>query len=478
MQIAFIPDDVVRIENPDLPYSGKGPAMLTLTKTFAAQMSVGAFLSDLFYILATLGNLLAIIGFVFLDAGMVKRKHLIDTLVQKLISAFVAGVAFMVVGYGIWNWQFDQAFGVPNALAQSLSDWSIFGPDLRSYAQNLDPAITPGADTLQIFVVFFFCYAGMVGALIHSIGIERLKPSACYVLAAIGGGLMMPILAYLTWGPVGPLTNLGLHDFVGAFSLYMLIGVWGIILSWRLGARRLPIAPLNGPLFAMGTVFLLVAIPLFAIGCGFFEPGSGYFGIANTNSGLGIVVVNLFMAFGGGALSGAVIGYRKRAANYAFLGPIAGYIACSAVADIAAPWECLLFGMAGPVLMALGGMVMARLKIDDQKIVPLTLAPAIFSALMAGIVGKGLPTGGMVGATGVYSFQHAHLGFGIQLVGVAVTLAISAVSGLILVFLLEKTIGLRVAPQVEEFGADEIRWSGVPAARLEDQATPLAQGTI
>jgi Amt family ammonium transporter len=433
--------------------------MFHLTKTFAEQISAQAYIAGLFYIIACMGAFLVVVALALIDAGTVNAKHLVDTLVQKIVSAFIGGASCMIAGYAIWNWQFNQAFGIPNPLMQSLSDWWLFGPNLNTYSQYLDNAAVPNAETQQIFVVFFFAYAAVIGAFVHSMGLGRMKPSACYILSAVAGGLLMPIMTYLTWGPASPLSNNGLHDFVGSYSLYMFIGVWSLILAWRLGPRLASSHAFDGHLLGSGALVLMVAIPMFVMGCGFLEPGLGYFGISNTTSGLGIVFINVFMAFSAGTLSGAVIAYRKHKPIYVFLGPIAGYISCTALFDIASPWQCFAVAAIGPWVMRGVAALMTKYELDDQKIVPVALGPSILSVLLAGIIGSGIATGGVAGATGDYVLQHAHISIGMQFLGVLVTLAIAGGSGLILVFGLEKTIGLRVASTIEQDGMDVWYWN-------------------
>lgn len=432
--------------------------MLYVHQTFVTQVSTDSLLTELFYIFTTMGAFLALLALSLLDGAMVHPKNLVDTFVQKMINAFVGGMAFLIAGYGIWNWQFDQASGIPKALQHSLSNWWILGTYMRTFGQNIDPAVLPGADTQQIFVVFFFTFAALLGAFIHSMGLERLKPCACYIMSAIVGGILMPVMAYLTWGPAGPLTNQGLHDFVGCFAVYMFLGIWSLILSWRLGPR-VQAGGVNGMLLGAGAVLLMVAIPIFAIGCGFFQPGVGYYGISNTSSGLGIVFANVFVAFGGGALAGALIAYRKHNPVYVLLGPIAGYIACTAVLDIAAPWECIILSITGPFIMLWAGTACIKLKIHDYKIVPLALGPSILSALAAGVIGSGLPAGGVAGLTGNYAFQHAHISLEMQVIGIAVTLTITAITGLATILTIEKTIGLRVSLEEEHKGLDDVYWN-------------------
>ncbi|MDB6087627.1 MAG: hypothetical protein JWN85_411 [Gammaproteobacteria bacterium] len=433
--------------------------MVQIAKTFTEQVSTSAYLIDLFYIVPTMGTFLAVFALALIDCGLVSSKHVIDTLAQKLVSAFIAGASFLVGGYAIWMWQFNQAFSVPDGLQRSFADWWLFGRYLKVYAQNVDPAVVPGLETQQIFVAFFFAYAALLGAFVHSMGIGRMKPSATYILSAATGGVIMPVLAYLTWGPAGPLTNNGLHDFVGAFSVYMFVGTWAFILAWRLGPRIASTNSFNPQMFALGAMLLMWAIPMYCLGCGFLEPGVGYFGINYTTTGIGIVLCNIFASYAGGAISGAIIAYRKHKPVFAFFGPIAGYIACTASFDIALPWECLILAAMGPWVLLGTKALMTRLNVDDQKLVPLALGPSILSVLAAGVLGAGIHSGGVPGATGAYAFQHAHISFGMQCLGVVVTVGFSAVTGLILVFGIEKTIGLRVPRLIEQDGLDTWYWN-------------------
>lgn len=433
--------------------------MYHLTKTFADQVSASAYIADLLSVIASVATFAIVLALSLIDGGLVNPKHLVDTLAQKLFASFIAAAAFLVVGYPFWYMQFNQAFGIPHPFQQAFADWWLFGHNMTTYAQNIDPAAVPGAENLQIFVIFFLAYAAVFGAFVHSMGLGRMKPSVCYILSAFVGGILMPVMTYLTWGPAGPLTNSGLHDFVGAYSLYLFVGIWGGIMAWRLGPRLPSTTGFNPHMAASGALLLMTAIPFFVLGCGFLEPGTGYFGVTNATSGVGIVFINVFMAFVGGTLSSVVIAYRKHKAIYVFLGPIAGYISCSAFYDIASPGECLIVAMIGPWLMRLVTYVLKEGDLDDQKLVPVALGPAILSVIAAGILGAGIHQGGVAGATGNYAFQHAHISLGMQLIGLAVTVVITGGSGLILILLLEKTIGLRVPSTIEQDGMDMWYWN-------------------
>ena len=206
-------------------------------QTFAGQISADVYISDIYYILGAVACFLVVVAIALIDGGLVNPKHLIDTLVQTLLSALIAGAALLLGGYALWMWQYNVAFGISHPLRQAFSDWWLFGHYMTTYPQFIDPASAPDIEGQQIFVVFFFGYAAIFGAFVHSMGLGRIKPSVSYILSAAAGGVMMPVLTYLTWGSASFLTNNGMHDYVGAYSLYMFVGIWSTILAWRLGPR-------------------------------------------------------------------------------------------------------------------------------------------------------------------------------------------------------------------------------------------------
>jgi Amt family ammonium transporter len=455
---------------------------------FKEQVTDSSFQQDIFYALATV-CLLFIVGAVgLIDAGLVRRKNMLDTWVQKLVCALIGGGAMAIVGYAIWEIQFYNAFAVPNPVKQALKDWWLFGPDVTKFSQNLDPKVAPEADVFQIFMAFFMAYTAVGGALLHSAGLERVKAAPMYVISFIAGGLVIPIVLWMTWGSVSPLTNAGVHDYIGIFSLYIVVGVWALIIAWRAGprlgafkadSRTIGPVPHNLGWSAAGVSILLFAAPFAFLGCGYIVPGSGYFGISGTTSGFGIVVLNIFMAYVGGGLGGAIIAYRTRNPIMGLIGVAAGYIGAGACLDIGKPWQILIVSFVASFVVWGTYLLLARFRIDDKKIVPLALGGGIYGALAAGIVGWGDKTGGYFGLTGKYALQNATINLGWQAIGVLATLAVAIVSGLVVIIGLEKTIGLRVKESEEVEGLDDAYWAAPPspyADRPHQAEAPVLTG--
>jgi ammonia channel protein AmtB len=438
---------------------------------FKEQVSTDIFSQDVFFAAGAAFLLLAVITMGFIDAGLVRRKNLLDTWVQKLVTSLIAGLGMMIVGYAVWQWQFYDALGVKSPLGESIKTWWIGGTGFRSVAQDIDPAVIPGADVLQIYGGFFAAWAALLGALLHSAGVERVKAAPMYIIGFVAGAVVMPILAYLTWGSASPLTNAGLHDHVGVFAMYILAGTWALILAWRAGPRigaltsdprTIGPVPHNLGWSAAGVGLLMVAIIFPILSCGYFVPGEGYFGISLSSSGIGIMVTNIFVAFCVGGLVGAAIAYKTGSPVMALLGPVAGYIACATGFDVYNPLETALVSAGGPIAVYLGMLFTRRIGIDESKIVPLTLFGGGYGAIVSGFVAWHTKIGGYFGATGDFAPQHAEITPWMQILGLGVTVGISAITGLALILLLEKTIGLRVKEHEELVGLDATYWNSPP----------------
>ena len=438
-----------------------------LAQGFGSQVDAPSITQNLLYIVSSTAVVLALLGLLLIDTGLVRKENVLSTAIQKMVGFAVGTLAFMVAGFGLWNYQYYQALDVPHSFTQSMKDWWLAGGFMTNYAQQIDPAVSPGAGNSQIFFVFLAVYGGFVCAIVHTAASERLRSGPFYIMSAAIGGIVYPILLWLTWGSASPLTNHGTHDFVGAYTSYIFAGVFGLILTVRLKPRRglFPApgedatwAPNSVLIAAFGVVVLMFAAPLIVVGCGFLVPDDGYYGISMTTSGLGLVYTNVFVALAVGGVVGAVLAYATRNPVHALLGPISGYVICTTGFDVLKPWEVLLLAIVGPlVVAAIYNWVNAR-GIDDAKVFPLACATAV-GALAVGVMAWGTPTGGYFGLTGEYGFQHASINLWWQLAGLVTTVVISAAAALILVVGLGSLITLRVSAHDEDVGLDATRWA-------------------
>jgi ammonia channel protein AmtB len=434
---------------------------------FTQQVSLSSFYEDLFYTIGAVAVILVVLALGLVDTALVRRKNVLDTWVQKLLAALIAGLGTLIAGFGIWEWQFYSALRVHNPLAQALKDWWIGGQFQTTLSQNISPKVLPGADVQQIFLIFFVTFTMATVALIHTGAIERIKPLPLYTMALIVGLVLSPLVGYFCWGSAGPLTVHGAHDFDGVFGLYIFAGAWVAVLNWRLGPRLGAFEPHRsgtGPaaqnmgMAAAGVLLILFALPFIALASGYAIPGQGFFGISYTTSGWGIVLTNIFAAYVGGAISGAIIAYRLRQPVWALLGPLAGAVINGAMFDIGLPWQVLALSLFGPPVALGTSHLLRRLTIDDPKVIPLALGPGVVGAIATGVIKWHTKTGGFPGGLGKYALRHATITPWWQLLAVLLTIVLAAVPCLLLCLFFERTTGLRVSEEQEIAGLDRTYW--------------------
>ncbi|MGI9116963.1 MAG: ammonium transporter [Gaiellales bacterium] len=439
-------------------------------QVFKEQLSLDTYFLDFLYTFAAFCVILVVLALGLIDSGIVRKKNLLDTWVVKIACAMVAGLSTIFVGYAIWQWSFNQAFGLPNPLSQALKDWWLGGTFVTQVSSGIDPKILPEADVNQIFLVFFMTFSMATMALVHSSAVERVKGVPLIIMSAVVGLVLSPLAGYLCWGPVSPLTNRGVHDFDGLYPLYIFSGFFSLVLAWRLGPRK-GLGPDGQPpknerplgnmgMIGAGMVLIMFALPFIALGSSWFVPGEGVFGISMTSTGFGLIVTNVITSFLGAGLVGVIIAYRQRNPIWILLGPISGAVLCGALFDITKPWVILIVSLFGPIVTIIGQKVMQKTGIDESKVVPLALFNGIVGVMLAGFIGWGTKTGGYFGLEGEFGFQHAEINPLWQLVGIVAIFLVSAVPAFIMCVILEKVTGLRVSDSEETHGTDEVEWGG------------------
>ncbi len=420
------------------------------------QVSTHAQLATVYYVVGLIAIMLAIAGVFMFDAGLSRRGNVLHTLTQKLGATVVGGAAMAVAGFAIWDIQFTRAFaqvtGTETPVRDALADWWILGDNINTWSQRLDYAAVPDAEAFQAFYAIFIIFGAFFAALLAGSVIERVRTGPLLVVAAVFAGLVIPVGGFLVYGPVGPLSNAGTHDFGGAF-FYILLGSWALVLVWRAGARpgALPDTPVpegppvphSMPLVVLGLLLFLAGLCGYVLLNGFLVEGAGFFGIAGNETGMGIILTNLMvtlMASGVGGLAA----WRLTGNLYFFLvSPIAGWIGASAAMDVVDPWQCAIIAVLSPFVVVGGYRSMTALRLDDVKIVPLTLGPAIFGVLATGVMAAGTAQGGYVGLGGDYAPLAAEIGLGQQLLGVLAFALVGLISAVVVIFAVEKTWGIR-----------------------------------
>ena len=465
-------------------------SVLAQAQLFEEQVTTNQLAQNIVYAVGTVGALSILGGLLLVDMGGVRRVNQFDSTIQKLIGFFIGFVTYFLIGFAIWNFQYNVAFGVENPYWQSIKDWWLGGSLSGALAQETDPAVAPGLNTFQIFIFFLACFAGIINVLIHLAVTERMKAGAFYVVSFVAA-IVSSILSWLLWGSTGPITNLGFHDFFGSAFVYVFAGAMAFVLARKVGARpgfyrphpRVPeYRSYNLGLTTTGVLLVFAGTPMVILSCGFFvDPEALFVGINMADTSVGRAFNNLGLAWAGGALSGALIAYRTRKYIYTLLGPFAGYVAGAPAFDVYTPWQMLLVSFFAPFVAYGVYEWTQRKEIDEHKLIPLFLGVASYGILIVGVIKWGTPQSGYFGVEeGDYAFQHAEINLLWQAVGLALAIGVGLATAYALAWVLERTIGLVASEDAQVAGFDAADWDIVhdlePATVLQAAAADATPG--
>jgi len=446
--------------------------LLAQAAQFPEQVTTNQLLQNVVYASGTVGALLVVVGLVMLDAGGVRSANVFNATIEKMVGFFIGFATYFVIGFALWNWQYNVAFEVANPLGQSIEDWWLGGTLANELAQNVDPAVFPGLNNFQIFIFFLACFAGIINILLHFAVSERMKASA-YFITCFVAAIVSSALSYLTWGSVGPLTNAGFHDFFGAGFVYLFPAGMALVFVLKLGSRPGMFAAhpklaeyRTGSLWtlAAGVLLIFAGLPMVILSClFFFDPEALAVSVTMADTSVGIALNNYALAWAGGALAGALISYRTKKYAYLLLGPFAGYVSGAPALDVYEPWQAFLVALGAPFTAYAAYEFIGRKLVDEHKLLPVFGAAGTYGMIMVGLVAWGTKHGGYVGIEeGTYAFQNAEINVFWQLIGVVVLFGVGVLTALVLSFIFDRTIGMRVSEDDQVTGLDEHLWELQP----------------
>jgi len=402
--------------------------------------------------------LLMIPGLALFYGGMVRQKNVLSTFMHSLVAMGIVGVQWAVIGYSLSFGPDMAKMGLVGDFSKFMLNGLIIMKDAASggveYALFQNYTKEPGAIPELVFAMYQCMFAMITVALISGAMAERVKFSAYCLFVLLWTTLVYDPLAHWVWMTDGWLFKKGALDFAGGTVVHLSSGISAlaflIFLGKRHGFPNERMAPHNLPLTLLGVGLL-------------------WFGWFGFNAGSAIVGVNTSDAAGGLAgLAFATTTIAPAAAGLSWMfaewvhsgkpsalgfgsGVVAGLVVITPAAGFVQPGAALLMGiMAG--LVCYGGILLkAKLKYDDSlDAFGVHGIGGTFGAIMTGVFAT-------VGATGLLAGNFKQLM--IQLIAVLAAGAYAFFVTLIISFVLEKTIGLRVDKEDEIMGLDQTQHS-------------------
>lgn len=387
--------------------------------------------------------LMTIPGLVLFYGGMVRKKNVLSVMMQSVMICAMVTVLWMVLGYSL-------AFTNGNGFIGGLSDVMLNNLAADWQAPFILGGQLPNAVPLRVpesvFIMFQMTFAIVTPAVITGSFAERMKFSSMLVLMAAWSILVYAPIAHWVWYPSGWLHELGIADYAGGTVVEVNSGIAGLVcalfLGKRLGFGHDNMMPWNLTYAVIGASLLWV---------GWLGFNSGGAGGANPNAGMAVLVTQIAAA--AAALSWTAIEWMlagKPTVLGAISGVVAGLVAITPAAGFVLPGGALLIGLAAGIVCFFAVTVAkVRLGYDD-------LLDAFGVHGIGGILGM-LATGLLAYAPLSGGAVHAGLHqIAIQAIGVGATIGYCGLMTAAMLFVIDVTMGLRVAQDEERQGLDEV----------------------
>ncbi|HEX2972599.1 MAG TPA: ammonium transporter [Tepidisphaeraceae bacterium] len=382
-------------------------------------------------------------GLALFYGGLVRKKNVLSTMMQSFAMMAIITVIWALFGYSL-------CFGSGSPVIGGFKHIFLHGVGV---APDTDYAATIPAATFMIYQLMF---AIITPALITGAFAERMKFSAMAIFLTLWFVVVYAPMAHMVWGKGGLLNaaaggRIPCLDFAGGTVVHITSGVSALVcalyLGKRLGYPKEVITPHSVVLSMIGACMLWV---------GWFGFNAGSALNASGLATSAFVTTHL-------AAAAATIGWTvaewfrngKPSALGAISGAVAGLVAITPGAGFVGPMPALLIGLVvGAFCFFMVAVVKAKCGYDD-------------SLDAFGVHGAG----GTVGAvlTGVFAVKAVNPIFGDkptglidgnphqvlnQLAGIGISWTLAIVGTLVILFVVDKIVGLRVEEEHEIQGLD------------------------
>ena len=387
-------------------------------------------------------------GLTLFYGGLVRRKNILGTMMQSFAMMGLITILWALIGYSL-------AFGHGNAFIGGLDHVFLRGVSLAPnpvYASTIPE---------QTFMVYQLMFAIITPALITGALAERVKFGSLAVFLCLWSLLVYCPMAHMIWG-VGGLLNINggrwpCMDFAGGTVVHVTSGVSALVAALYLGKRT---GYPHEDMMPHSMVLSFIGACLLWVGWFGFNAGSALSSGPLATSAF----INTQFAAAAAALTWTLAEWLvngKPTALGAISGAVAGLATITQAAGFVQPMSALLIGaIAGLVCSFMVFRVKKFFGYDDSLdafgvhgvggtlgavLTGLLASPAINAVFGRNAAGDLSPTCAIGGNWGQVANQTIAMGIGWAL----------AIAGtLILLFVVDKAMGLRVSPADEVAGLD------------------------
>ena len=367
-------------------------------------------------------------GIALFYAGMARKKNILGTIAQDFAICGVVTILWFVIGYSL-------AFSEGNSFIGGLSFLGMQGIGVNTLQ---------GSIPQLLFAVFQMTFAVLTACLITGSWAGRVKFSAMLAFMVIWSLLVYAPICHWVWASDGFFFKLGALDYAGGTVVHINAGIAGLVGALMLGKRKgygvTPMQPANLTIAVVGAAVLWV-------GWMGFNGGSGL--AADGRAAMAIVVSQIAAAGGLVAWMAAEWAYRGKPSLLGMIsGAIAGLVGITPGSGFVEPLPALAIGIAAGLVCFWSVTILKRkLGYDDaQDGWGVHGVGGIVGALLTGVFATARVTG--------TDLPPVMTQVGIQALSVIATLVYGGLMSGVILYVIDKVMGLRVSADDEQIGLD------------------------
>ena len=373
--------------------------------------------------------------------GLVRTKNVLSVLMHCFAMAALISVLWVLFGYSI-------AFDEGNPF------FGYFGKALLGGPGGEAREAVSGTIPEPLLCAFQMTFAIITPALVIGAFVERMKFLAVMLFSALWLIVVYLPICHMQWGG-GWFAEMGVLDFAGGIVVHITAGIAALVACVMVGKRKgypeTPMIPHNLTYTVIGSAMLWV---------GWFGFNAGSALAANGQAAMALLVTHLSASMA--TLTWMGIEWKvngKPSVLGAATGAIAGLAAVTPASGFIGPEGGLAIGFtSGAVCYFASTAVKKRFAYDDSLdvvgvhgvggFVGVVLV-AFFAHPALGGIGYGSP-----GVAGINPSHGMPEQLKAQLVGGVVTIVYTLVASILVFWVIDKTVGLRVSEADEEQGLD------------------------
>lgn len=371
------------------------------------------------------------LGFSALEAGFVRTKNTVNILFKNAMIIAIGLLTYTFIGFNLM-------YPGDAAIIDGVLGFAGFGLTAPEGAAGAI-AYADGAYTYWTDFIFQAMFAATCATIVSGAVAERMKLGAFLIFATIFVAIAYPITGMWKWGG-GWLDALGFYDFAGSTIVHAAGGFAALAAAMLLGPRLGKYTE-AGIRAIPGHSMPLAAIGVFLLWFGWFGFNGGSVLSADPVP-VSLVFVTTSLAAAAGAVGAFGVSYamfKTHDLSMVLNGILGGLVGITAGADLMSPTEAIIIGLVAGIIIPASVVFFDKIKIDDPVgATSVHLVCGIWGTLAVGIFGAK--------AGGAQLLN--------QLIGVAAIGAFSFVFAYAVLFLLKKTIGIRVHEKEELAGLD------------------------